>query len=170
MAGIKLSSGARAVWFGAVPKGAAAPVVVTVSGSSSALPGTDTGSVKVTPFDQYPPKGRGTAGVRCHRFLRGEDTLVLGWAGASPVRASTGSGAPLDLPAAVGRRDGSGTPPLAPIAAVAPAASGAVAAPGSDVTAESSALSESSGLNDPSGLNGSSRLTGSSEHSESEGS
>ena len=118
MAGVKLATGARVTWFGAVPAGAPDPVVVTVSGSSAALPGTDAGSVKVTPFTEYPAKGRGTGGVRCHRFLRGEDVLVLGWVGPSPARASSGSGAPLDLPPATGRRDGSGTPSPAPIAAV----------------------------------------------------
>lgn len=119
MAGIKLADGVRTVFFGAVPAAAADPVVVTVSGSSAALPGTDPGSVKVTPFAEYPAKGRGTGGVRCHRFLRGEDTLVLGWVGPSPARATSSSGAPLDLPDATGRRDGSGTPSPAPIAAVA---------------------------------------------------
>ena len=123
MAGVKLAAGARVVWFGAVDPAAADPVVVTVAASSAALPGTDAGSVKVTPFAEYPAKGRGTGGVRCHRFLRGEDALVLGWAGASPPRASTGGGAPLDLPSH-GRRDGSGTPSPAPIAAVAAPAGG----------------------------------------------
>ena len=118
MAGVKLAAGARVTWFGAVPTTATDPVVVTVSGSSAALPGTDAGSVKVTPLREYPAKGRGTGGVRCHRFLRGEDVLVLGWVGPSPARASSGSGAPLDLPPATGRRDGSGTPSPAPIAAV----------------------------------------------------
>ena len=56
-------------------------VVVTVSGSSTALPGTEPGAVKVTPFSEYPAKGRATGGVRCHRFLKGEDTLVFAWAG-----------------------------------------------------------------------------------------
>jgi DNA gyrase subunit A len=75
--------------------------------------------VKVAPLSEYPAKGRGTGGVRCHRLLRGEDAVVLAWAGPSPARAATGSGAPIELPPAVGRRDGSGTPSPAPIAAVA---------------------------------------------------
>ena len=29
--------------------------------------------MKVTPYEEYPAKGRGTGGVRCHRFLKGED-------------------------------------------------------------------------------------------------
>jgi DNA gyrase subunit A len=92
--------------------------VVTVSGSSAALPGTDAGSVKVTPYSEYPGKGRGTGGVRCHRFLRGEDVLMLAWAGPAPARAAAATGVAVDLPEATGRRDGSGTPAGQPIAAV----------------------------------------------------
>lgn len=116
VAGIKLGKDAKAIWFGATPTQDA--VVVTVSGSSDAIPGTEVGSVKVTSFDEYPAKGRATGGVRCHRFLRGEDALVLGWVGPDPAVAAAGSGAAIDLPPATGRRDGSGTPTLQPIAAV----------------------------------------------------
>jgi DNA gyrase subunit A len=117
MAGVRLAAGARAVWFGAVDP-ARESVVVTVSGSSAALPGTDAGSVKVTPYSEYPGKGRGTGGVRCHRFLRGEDVLMLAWAGPAPARAAAATGVAVDLPEATGRRDGSGTPAGQPIAAV----------------------------------------------------
>ncbi len=118
MAGVRLTGGAEVVFFGALPSTEGAEVV-TVSGSSTALPGTEAGSVKVTPFSEYPGKGRATGGVRCHRFLKGEDTLVFAWAGAGPVRAAADSGAPVDLPAAEGRRDGSGTPGSQPVAAAA---------------------------------------------------
>jgi DNA gyrase subunit A len=117
MAGIKLAPKASAVFFGAVPSADA--LLVTVAGSSAALPGTDAGTVKVTPFTEYPAKGRATGGVRCHRFLRGEDTLLLAWAGPVPALAAAASGAPVDLPPADGRRDGSGVPAGQPIAAVA---------------------------------------------------
>jgi len=117
MAGIKVASGEAVTWFGALDPAAA--VVVTASGSSTALPGTEPGSVKVTPFSEYPPKGRATGGVRCHRFLKGEDTLVFAWAGTAPARAAASSGAPVDLPEAIGRRDGSGTPGSQPILACA---------------------------------------------------
>jgi DNA gyrase subunit A len=119
MAGIKLSVGARVVFFGAVPPGDGE--VVTVSGTSRALPGTDAGAVKVTPLTEYPGKGRATGGVRCHRFLKGEDTLLLAWVGLAPARAAAASGAPIDLPGPEGRRDGSGTPANQPIAAVSSA-------------------------------------------------
>jgi DNA gyrase subunit A len=118
MAGIKLGSGQRVVFFGAVPPGADG-VVVTSSGSSGALPGTEPGSLKVTPYAEYPAKGRATGGVRCHRFLKGEDTLVLAWAGALPARAAAANGVALDLPEATGRRDGSGVPASTAIARIA---------------------------------------------------
>ncbi|HET6167860.1 MAG TPA: DNA topoisomerase IV, partial [Marmoricola sp.] len=102
-------------WFGAFTPDDA--VVVTISGASSALPGTEAGSVKVTPFSEYPGKGRATGGVRCHRFLKGEDTLVFAWAGPAPAHAASASGTPVDLPEATGRRDGSGTPGSQPVVA-----------------------------------------------------
>jgi DNA gyrase subunit A len=118
IAGIKLAAGARATWFGALQSDSPDDaVVVTISGSSSALPGTEAGSVKVTPFAEYPSKGRATGGVRCHRFLKGEDTLVFAWAGPAPAHAAAASGAPVDLPEATGRRDGSGTPGSQPVVA-----------------------------------------------------
>ncbi|QSR31058.1 DNA topoisomerase IV [Nocardioides sp. S5] len=117
MAGIKLGAGQHVAFFGAFDPADA--VVVTASGSSTALPGTEAGAVKVTPFTEYPGKGRATGGVRSHRFLKGEDTLVTAWAGPGPARAAAASGAPVDLPEANGRRDGSGVPAPQPIAAVA---------------------------------------------------
>ncbi|MGN6780437.1 MAG: DNA gyrase C-terminal beta-propeller domain-containing protein, partial [Marmoricola sp.] len=127
VAGIKLAPGAGVTWFGAlVPDDAA--VVVTVAGSSAALPGTESGTVKVTPFAEYPSKGRATGGVRCHRFLRGEDRLVLGWAGPGPALAAAASGAPVELPEPVGRRDGSGVPATQPIVACAGPVRGRVSA------------------------------------------
>ena len=117
MAGVRLAAGARVVHFGVVDP-SVDNVVVTISGSSDALPGTDAGSVKVTPYPEYPAKGRGTGGVRCHRFLRGEDVLTLAWAGPAPARAAAATGVALDLPEATGRRDGSGVPASQPIAAV----------------------------------------------------
>jgi DNA gyrase subunit A len=97
----------------------ASNLVVTSSGSSDALPGTEPGSLKVTAYGEYPSKGRATGGVRCHRFLRGEDTLVLGWAGGAPATAAAANGVALELPAATGRRDGSGVPAATPISAIA---------------------------------------------------
>jgi DNA gyrase subunit A len=122
MAGIKLGIGASVIYFGAVS--AADAVVVTVSGSSRALPGTDAGSVKVTGFEHHPAKGRATGGIRCHRFLKGEDSLLLAWAGQAPAVAAAASGSPVPLPDPDARRDGSGTPGTQPIAAIGSAAGG----------------------------------------------
>ena len=158
MAGVRLSDGATAIWFGAIgpaatrsvlptlpaspPNGradhheaalaamadlraevtgeeagggawattpeAAAAVVVTVAGRSGALPGTGGASVKVTPFAEYPPKGRATGGVRCQRFLKGEDGLIQAWLGPAPVIGVTESGVVVDLSGMTGKRDGSG--------------------------------------------------------------
>jgi DNA gyrase subunit A len=122
IAGVNVPAKSRVVWFGAVDlsvkDGEWGAVVVTVSGSSSALPGTQTGSAKVTPFAEFPAKGRATAGVRCHRFLRGEDTLLMAWAGAAPPLAASAAGAAVPLPEPDQRRDGSGVPLPKAIAAL----------------------------------------------------
>ncbi len=138
MAGVKLAAGESVAWFGVLDLASPA-VVVTSSGSSTALPGTEPGAVKVTDFAEYPAKGRATGGVRCHRFLKGEDTLVFAWAGTAPARAAAASGAPIDLPAATGRRDGSGVPGSQALAAAAGPLSasltaGLTAGPTSDVS------------------------------------
>ena len=117
VAGIKPAPSARVIFFGVVPHLDDA-VVVTISGSSTALPGTQAGAAKVTRMSEYPSKGRATGGVRAHRLLRGEDTLLLAWAGTGPARAAAGSGSPVELPAEDGRRDGSGVAVRQPVAAV----------------------------------------------------
>ncbi|HEY9241204.1 MAG TPA: DNA topoisomerase IV subunit A [Streptosporangiaceae bacterium] len=119
MAGIRLSARASVVWFGAVLDSAVDDgVVVTVAGSSGALPGAAAASVKVTPYQEYPAKGRATGGVRCQRFLKGEDSLILAWAGPGPARGATEAGVPVYLPPAEGRRDGSGERARQQLAAV----------------------------------------------------
>ncbi len=116
IAGLRLGPGARVAFFGAVA--GADAVVVTVAGASDALPGTQPGSAKVSPYAGYPAKGRATGGVRCHRFLKGEDVLLLAWVGPPPARGAGVAGTPVDLPSPTGRRDGSGTPLAQPLAAV----------------------------------------------------
>ncbi|MFD6247140.1 DNA gyrase/topoisomerase IV subunit A [Streptomyces roseolus] len=118
MAGIKLAAGAEVLSFGAVDPAADA-AVFTVAGSSGTLAGSAATSAKLTPFDQYPRKGRATGGVRCQRFLKGEDVLVLAWAGALPARAAQKNGTPVELPEPDPRRDGSGTPLPKPVDVVA---------------------------------------------------
>ncbi|MBM7500479.1 DNA gyrase subunit A [Brachybacterium muris] len=117
VAGIKLTAGAHVVSFGVIDVTRQADVV-TVAGSSGTLPVLQTGSLKVSAFTEYPAKGRATGGVRCHRFLRGEDVLIGAWVVPHPARASSEAGQPIELPEPTGRRDGSGTPVAVPIAAV----------------------------------------------------
>ncbi|MEV6677662.1 DNA topoisomerase IV subunit A [Streptomyces erythrochromogenes] len=117
MAGIKLSENAKVIHFSAVDPGREA-VVFTVAGSHGTLDDSML-SGKLTPFDQYPRKGRATGGVRCQRFLKGEDLLVLAWAGGSPARAAAANGSPAELPAPDPRRDGSGTALPAVVATLA---------------------------------------------------
>ncbi|MDH6606798.1 DNA gyrase subunit A [Streptomyces sp. SAI-208] len=107
MTGIKLAEGAKVISFTAVDPAADA-VVFTVAGSRGTLDDSVQTTAKLTPFDQYPRKGRATGGVRCQRFLKGEDCLSLAWAGAVPARAAQKNGTPADLPEIDPRRDGSG--------------------------------------------------------------
>ncbi|MDR1834145.1 MAG: hypothetical protein LBQ92_05790 [Propionibacteriaceae bacterium] len=116
MAGVKLGPGAQAIFFGAADLADA--VVVTNAGKETGRETRHPGSIKVTPFSAFPEKGRATGGVRCHRFLKGEDTLYLGWVGLPPAIAATADGFPSNLPAPDPRRDGSGTPASIRIAAV----------------------------------------------------
>ncbi|MFF2347717.1 DNA topoisomerase (ATP-hydrolyzing) subunit A [Pseudarthrobacter sp. NPDC058119] len=121
MAGIKLAAGDQVIFFGAVQPQDDAAVVVTIAGTNGALPGTAPGTAKVTAFSEYPAKGRATAGVRSHRFLKGEDMLLLAWAGHGPAKASSAAGVARSLPQEHGRRDGSGVPLSQAVEAVGPA-------------------------------------------------
>ncbi|MGW7006299.1 DNA gyrase/topoisomerase IV subunit A [Streptomyces sp. NPDC054933] len=118
MAGIKLSAGAKVISFTTVDPASDA-MVLTVARAEGTLDGATQTTAKLTPFDQYPRKGRATGGVRCHRFLRGEDGLAMAWAGPTPVRACAADGSPVELPDLDPRRDGSGTPLKKPIAVAA---------------------------------------------------
>lgn len=79
MAGVKLAPGTVVLSFNAVDPAADA-VVFTVAGSHGTLDDSER-TWKLTPFDQYPRKGRATGGVRCQRFLKGRTS----W--CSPGRA-----------------------------------------------------------------------------------
>ncbi|MFJ5040829.1 DNA gyrase/topoisomerase IV subunit A [Streptomyces parvulus] len=107
VAGIKLADGAKVISFTAVDPAAEA-VVFTVAGSRGTLDDSVQTTAKLTPFDQYPRKGRATGGVRCQRFLKGEDCLAFAWAGPTPALAAQKNGTPAQLPDIDPRRDGSG--------------------------------------------------------------
>lgn len=123
MAGIKLAAGDQVMFFGAASPADPDAVVVTIAGTDGALPGTAPGAAKVTALSEYPAKGRATAGVRAHRFLKGEDTLLLAWAGHGPAKASSQAGVARSLPGEHGRRDGSGIPLSQAIDAIGPSMS-----------------------------------------------
>ncbi|MFE1663394.1 DNA topoisomerase (ATP-hydrolyzing) subunit A [Microbacterium sp. P02] len=110
MAGVRVSPGESVVFFGAVAKDAADPVVITIAGTTQALTGADPGTGKVSAWYEFPPKGRATGGVRAQRFLRGEDTITLAWVGPSPARAVGADGSVRALPDAGAKRDASGQP------------------------------------------------------------
>ncbi|MDK1475946.1 DNA topoisomerase IV subunit A [Streptomyces sp. 549] len=117
MAGVKLGESARVISFTAVDPAADA-VVFTAAGTHGTLDDT-LGTAKLTPLDQYPRKGRATGGVRCQRFLKGEDCLTFAWAGPVPARAASANGTPVELPEPDPRRDGSGLPLAKPVAVIA---------------------------------------------------
>ncbi|MFB9904348.1 DNA gyrase/topoisomerase IV subunit A [Allokutzneria oryzae] len=102
MAGINLGADAHVLFFGAVRTNDdehGEPMVVTATGQTA----------KVTPFSEYPAKGRATGGVRSHRFLKGEKALFVAWVGPRPA-GSSDNGSAVDLPDVDMRRDGSGSP------------------------------------------------------------
>ncbi|MEU7638215.1 DNA topoisomerase IV subunit A [Streptomyces sp. NPDC039016] len=117
MAGIKLGQGTKVIAFAAVDPAADA-MVFTVAGSHGMLDDS-VATAKLTPFDQYPRKGRATGGVRCQRFLKGEDCLTMAWVGPAPVRAADVKGAAVPLPEPDPRRDGSGLALTSQVAALA---------------------------------------------------
>ncbi|MGJ5590714.1 DNA gyrase/topoisomerase IV subunit A [Micrococcus lylae] len=152
MAGMRVADKDTVLAFAVAPAGTVVPeaelssserpaVVVTVADGQSDLLGSAPGSVKVTPLGEYPTKGRGTAGVRAHRMLKGENAVVLAWAGASPALAASKAGVARALPTEFGRRDGSGVPVDQRIEAIGSGASPILvaAAPQADDAVEVSA-------------------------------
>lgn len=109
MAGIRLGDDVEVIAFTVVGGSAFDAVVVTVAGSTAALPGTEAGSAKVSVFSEFPAKGRATGGVRAQRLLKGEDALILAWVGSDP-RAVGADGSTRTLPESGAKRDASGTP------------------------------------------------------------
>ncbi|MBP2435481.1 DNA gyrase/topoisomerase IV subunit A [Microbacterium amylolyticum] len=106
MAGIKLSAGGSALFFGSVVGDG--NVVVTISSGGETLLGTEPGRAKVSDFGEFPAKGRATGGVRTHAFLKGEDRLQLAYAGPDPAYALGAQGSVRKLPMTLSKRDGSG--------------------------------------------------------------
>lgn len=107
MSGIKLKDGAQVIFATAITASDEATVITVAQGADS-LPGVASCSSKRSLFAEFPAKGRATGGVRCHRFLKGEDRLTAAWVGNGEGRALGLDGTPRELPEDLARRDGSG--------------------------------------------------------------
>ena len=109
MAGIKVSEGAQAIYFGSVAVDKKT-VVLTAANNSDSLGAVDAGSAKISSIDEFPAKGRATGGVRAHKFIRDENQLYFAYVGTQPVLGSASAGKALELPEKLAKRDASGTP------------------------------------------------------------
>lgn len=115
VAGINLGKDCRAVYFGAVDE---TSVVLTAANNSSALPGTDAGSAKLSAITEFPVKGRATGGVRAHKFIRNEDQIYFAWTGNPEFLAAASDGKPIDLGLELSKRDASGSKLATPLGAI----------------------------------------------------
>lgn len=107
MAGIKTES--EVVYFG-VLKPQEKNVVLTVANSSASLPGTDGGGMKVSKLAEFPKKGRATGGVRCQKFIRGQNQIVLGYVGPEGFQLVDSKGKAIGVEYELQKRDSSGDP------------------------------------------------------------
>ena len=89
VAGIKLTEGASVIY-------------ATIDTEDAILITATNKTIKQTLLAEFPPKGRGAQGVRCHKFLKGEEALSKAYVGQKP----DAKGATLPKPAG---RDASGT-------------------------------------------------------------
>lgn len=112
MAGINTDD--KAIYFGKVIDGGN---LVTAANSSSSLGKTDAGTVKITPIKTYPKQGRGSKGVRCHKFLKGEDQLYFAKFAGADTTIFDDSEKAIKAPPVESKRDGSGKKTAAFIAA-----------------------------------------------------
>jgi DNA gyrase subunit A len=106
MQGITVSSEHSVLTMTAVDRDHA--VVMTLSGSTEVLPGTESARAKRTSLVDFPPKGRATSGVRAHGFLKGENVLVAAFVGYHPLALGP-RGQAVALPEESSKRDASGT-------------------------------------------------------------
>jgi DNA gyrase subunit A len=107
MAGIKTES--EVVYFGVI-KPKEKNVVLTVANSSASLPGTDGGGMKVSKLAEFPKKGRATGGVRCQKFIRGQNQIALGYVGPEGFQLSDSKGKAIGVEYQLQKRDASGDP------------------------------------------------------------
>lgn len=110
VAGMRVADGDQVIHFGVLTAAeqahGARVVTITNPGAEDAPHGT----AKVTALEDFPLRGRATAGVRAHRFLKGETTLTLAGTGATMMLASSHAGVTRSLPLELAGRDASGIP------------------------------------------------------------
>jgi DNA gyrase subunit A len=116
VAGMNLSEGAFVIAFGA-SSNPDESIVVTAANSSSALTGTDAGSIKASLLSEFPAKGRATSGVRGQKLIRSEDQLYFAAVAATDSVACATDGKPLEIPE-LAKRDVSGATLSSAIAGV----------------------------------------------------
>jgi DNA gyrase subunit A len=109
MAGAKLGNNARAIYFSSIPKDDN-QVVLTAANNSESLGAVDAGSAKLSSLSEFPAKGRATAGIRAHKFIRDENQLYFAYVGFLPVLVCGSSGKAIEINEKVAKRDSSGTP------------------------------------------------------------
>ncbi|MDR2799050.1 MAG: DNA topoisomerase 4 subunit A [Bifidobacteriaceae bacterium] len=107
VAGISLKDGDSVLAFSALENKDQA-CILTIAGDNALLPGTQNGFAKVSPLSIYPPKGRGSQGVRCQRFLKGQNALIYASISAGEPIAFTSRGKKVELPKSTDKRDASG--------------------------------------------------------------
>ena len=107
MVGISVGADSRVICAASVRRDTAD--VITLSGSTAVLAGTESIRAKRTPLREFPTKGRATSGVRAHTFLKGEDVLIRAFVGDQPLALGT-RGSIASLPTEPSKRDGSGVP------------------------------------------------------------
>ena len=128
MAGVRLAAGASVVWFGAVdadaaagtpsgPPGSYSPaVVVTVAGSAVRAPRDGGRQREGDPAARVPRQGPGHRRRALPPVPQGRGHAGHGVGRAGPAVGATDSGAPVELPDPVGKRDGSGVALSGPLA------------------------------------------------------
>ena len=107
MAGIKTES--EVIYFGVI-KPKEKNVVLTVANSSASLPGTDGGGLKVSKLSEFPKKGRATGGIRCQKFIRGQNQIALGYVGPPEFQLCDSKGKAIGVEYELQKRDASGDP------------------------------------------------------------
>jgi DNA gyrase subunit A len=99
VAGMKVGEG-KVIAFGVLDPATSEKAVLATA--------TNAGSAKMSKLAEYPAKGRGGGGVRCHTFRKDEDKLVGAYVGTGTPLAMT-AGEPQPMPAEMARRDSAGT-------------------------------------------------------------